>query len=67
MKRNILSLIIICNLLLSGCGYDNFDEPTAFLMGKVVYEGKAVGVRTNGPQLELWQDGYGLKKKECEE
>ncbi|WP_071147394.1 DUF3823 domain-containing protein [Bacteroides ihuae] len=62
MKRNILSLIIICSLLLSGCEYDNFDEPTSFLMGKVVYEGKTVGVRTNGPQLELWQDGYGLKK-----
>lgn len=62
MKKSILSIIFICSLVLTGCGYDNYDEPNAVLTGKIVYDGKPVGVRTNGPQLELWQDGYGLKK-----
>lgn len=61
MKRNILFLICICTFILTGCGYDNFDEPTAFLSGKVVYDGKPVGIRShenNAPQFQLYQDGY---------
>ena len=48
-------------LLLAGCEYDNFEAPKATLSGKVVYQGNAVSVRNNGPQLELWQDGFALK------
>jgi len=48
-------------LLLAGCKYDNFEAPKATLSGKVVYQGNAVSVRNNGPQLELWQDGFALK------
>ncbi|MDQ0641211.1 hypothetical protein QF042_004776 [Pedobacter sp. W3I1] len=49
------------SILLAGCEYDNFEAPEVTLAGKVVYQGRVVGVRNNGPQLELWQDGYPLK------
>ncbi|WP_029902777.1 DUF3823 domain-containing protein [Prevotella sp. 10(H)] len=60
--KNILYIIPICIFLLSACEYDNYDEPNATLKGSVVYNGKSVGIRTDGPQLELWQDGFALKK-----
>jgi len=64
MKIKFLNLLIACaGLLIVGCEYDNFEAPKSTLSGRVVYEGKAVGVRNNGPQLELWQDGYPLRSK----
>jgi len=62
MKKKILFIISVCCLLFASCEYDNFDEPKSTLSGKVVYDGKPIGLRTNGPQLELWQDGFGLRK-----
>lgn len=62
MKIKFLTtLITTAGLFLTGCEYDNFEAPQSMLSGKVVYEGKAVGVRNNGPQLELWQDGFALR------
>ncbi|HAK28787.1 MULTISPECIES: DUF3823 domain-containing protein [Sphingobacterium] len=62
MKIKFLSLLIaFASLLVVGCEYDNFEAPKSTLSGRVVYEGKAIGVRNNGPQLELWQDGYPLR------
>jgi hypothetical protein len=64
MKQNILfTLSAVAGLLFSGCEYDNFNAPESMLTGRVVYDGKAIGVRNNGPQLELWQDGFALKSK----
>lgn len=64
MKLNFLmTLTATASLFLAGCAYDNFDAPESRLSGRVVYEGNAVGVRNNGPQLELWQDGHALKSK----
>lgn len=57
----LIILTATAGLFLAGCGYDNFNAPESMLSGKVVYDGKAVGVRNNGPQLELWQDGYPLR------
>jgi hypothetical protein len=48
---------------LSGCEKDNRTEPKSVLKGRIVYEGQAVGVRSNGVQLELWQRGYQLFTK----
>lgn len=64
MKKNIVRLMLAFGFvpLAMSCDYDNFDEPAAILEGSVVYEGQPVGVRTNGPQLELWQGGYALEK-----
>jgi len=63
MKFKILTLITAAaSLFLASCSeYDNFDAPEVTLTGKVVYQGKAISVRNNGPQLELWQDGYPLR------
>ena len=62
MKLKYIMLIFTtAGLLLAGCKYDNFEAPKATLSGKVVYQGNAVSVRNNGPQLELWQDGFALK------
>jgi hypothetical protein len=50
-------------VILTGCGKDNFDEPTSTLTGKIVYNGEAIQVRGTGEaiQLQLYQDGYALK------
>ena len=61
MKKHILFIIVIISFIFTACEYDNFEEPKATLSGSVVYEGKPLGVRTNGTQLELWQDGYALR------
>lgn len=57
-------LTIICSLLtvvLSSCEYDNFAEPKSILSGKVVYNGQTLGVRSDGPQFELWEEGHALR------
>lgn len=62
MKKYIL-LSTILTLILSSCGLDNYDEPTSLLKGKVVHNGKAIGVKGSGGsiELQLWQNGYELK------
>lgn len=61
MKKIIPFFIIICCLLaVSSCSYDNFDEPTSTLTGRAVYNGEAVGVRSESSQFALFQDGYAL-------
>lgn len=62
MKNYIIYILLGTALVFGACEYDNYEEPQAILYGQVVYDGQAVGVRTNGPQLELWQDGYELSK-----
>jgi len=62
MKNQISIIIILASLIMfSSCEYDNFAQPESTLSGNVVYEGAAIGVRNNGPQLELWEDGHALK------
>jgi hypothetical protein len=56
-----LTLIATASLFLAGCEYDNLEAPMSSLSGKVVYNNKPVGVRTNGNQLELWQEGHKLR------
>lgn len=64
MKSKIISIAILVSLIiLAGCEFDNFDPPTSTLSGSVVYNGKAVGVRSGATQLELWQYGYALRSK----
>ncbi len=58
----ILSALSLLSVLTS-CEKDNRAEPKSTLKGRVVYDGQAVGVRSNGVQLELWQPGYQLFTK----
>lgn len=64
MKRNIVyTLIFALAVIITGCEYDNYDEPTSMLTGTVNYNGVAVGVKSGATQLELWQYGYQLRSK----
>lgn len=59
--KKILSLITSCLLILAGCSYDNYNEPTSTLSGRVVYNGEPLEVKTDGTGFILWQDGYANK------
>jgi hypothetical protein len=64
MKNKLLYLIVMAALLFAGsCAKDNKDAPDATIKGKVVYNNQPLGLRSNGVQLELWQDGYQLRIK----
>lgn len=61
MSNKFLSLLSVAFLFFfAGCKKDNYDAPKSVLSGKVVYQGQAVGVRSNAVELELWQHGYKL-------
>ena len=52
MKKIIPFFIMICCLLaVSSCSYDNFEEPKATLTGKAIYDGEAVGLEAEVPNL----------------
>lgn len=63
MNKIISFIAISCLLLLSNCGYDNYDEPKSVFSGRVVYEGEAIGVRTNAVRLALFQGGYDFESE----
>ncbi len=64
MKNKFLPFIFIFMLIISAaCKKDNKDAPHATINGRVIYQGQPVGLRTNGVQLELWQNGYQLFTK----
>ncbi|RKD90909.1 DUF3823 domain-containing protein [Mangrovibacterium diazotrophicum] len=63
MKKLIILFAAVFSIFFTGCEIDNFSAPESMLTGTVTYNGNAVGVRTNGTQLELWQDGYALNEK----
>jgi len=63
MKTFIILLAALVGFALTSCEIDNYEAPAAILSGTVTYNGNPVGVRTNGTQLELWQDGYALREK----
>ncbi|SDF69968.1 DUF3823 domain-containing protein [Chitinophaga filiformis] len=54
--------MLLC-ILVIGCKKDNYEKPTSILSGKVIYNKEAIGVRSNGVQLELWQHGFQLFTK----
>lgn len=56
-----LSLLLVAPL--AACEMDNYPSPNAELTGRVVYEGEPIHVRQNAIQLELWQDGYDLRRE----
>src|SRR5690606_6267824 len=55
--------MLVAISLFSSCEKDNFEAPKSKLTGKVVYQGEALGLRSDGVQLELWQHGYDLFNK----
>lgn len=62
MKKLLYGLTVLAALL-AGCAKDNYTPPSSTLKGRVVYQNRPVGVRSDGVQLELWQSGYQLYTK----
>lgn len=56
--RSSIFLFMLLNMLTIGCKKDNYEKPSGTLNGKVVYNKEAIGLRSNGVQLELWQHGF---------
>src|SRR5690606_28374043 len=54
---------LLIGLVAASCDFDNFEEPKSTLSGRVVYNGEALGLRSNGVELEIWQHGYDLFQK----
>ena len=52
--------MLLLPVMPSSCGLDNYDAPESLLQGKIVYQGRPLGLRsTSGAiQLQLYQDGY---------
>lgn len=64
MRTRILSSLAFILLLAgAGCKKDNYDAPSTELKGRIIYNGKQLGLRSNGVQLELWQPGFALSSK----
>lgn len=55
----IFAIIMLLSFILTGCTKDNYDEPTSFIKGRVVYNGEALQLRGNeAVRLQLYQRGY---------
>jgi len=57
------SLALILAVPLAACEIDNYPAPNAEITGRVVYQGEPVNVRQNAIDLELWQDGFELRRE----
>ncbi|WP_339864303.1 DUF3823 domain-containing protein [uncultured Algoriphagus sp.] len=55
--KNILGMMGIAASLAS-CSYDNYDEPSFQLDGRIVYQGEPIGVSYNDVYIELWESGW---------
>lgn len=62
LLKNI-AVVLTIGCMLAGCKKDNYDPPKSILKGRVVYNKEALGLRSNGVQMELWQHGYQLFNK----
>lgn len=59
--KTYIAILSLLTLLLA-CGKDNYDAPSSELKGRIVYNGKTIGLKgTNGAvQLQLWERGHDL-------
>jgi hypothetical protein len=60
-RLSYLSVVLAASL--AACEFDNFSPPESTLQGRIVFQGQPVNVRQNAIQLELWQDGYALRRE----
>ena len=62
-NKGIAYIVLALCMILTSCEEDNYEPPKSTLTGQVVYQDQAIGVRSNGVQLELWQPGFELFQK----
>lgn len=60
MKSYIFLSLTFLLVILAGCEYDNFEEPSSEITGEIIYNDEPIGVKSNEVELELWQSGYEL-------
>ena len=58
MKRLVYTAIWLALFTATGCGLDNYDEPSSRLTGKVVYQGRTLGLSHGKVAFNLYQEGY---------
>ena len=58
MKRLVYAAIWLSLFSVTGCGLDNYDEPSSHLTGKVVYQDRILKLSHGKVVLNLYQDGY---------
>lgn len=61
MKLRLIIFLGVISSFLASCGYDNYDEPTSLLEGKLVYKGEAINVSYNDVTFQLWEPGWQTK------
>lgn len=61
MKIRLIIILGVISSVLASCGYDNYDEPTSMLEGKLVYNGEAINVSYNDVTFQLWEPGWQTK------
>lgn len=61
MKHIRFAVLLVLAWVLAACAIDNMDEPKSHVSGKIVYQGKPIGVRASGGavKLEIWQSQFG--------
>ena len=57
MKKLFYSIILMA-VGISGCELDNFEPPKSVLTGRLVFDGKPVGIRQGISVLQLFQPGF---------
>lgn len=57
MKQLIYSIIFLA-IGLTGCEYDNYEPPKSQLSGRILFDGKPVGIRQGISVLQLTQPGF---------
>ena len=58
MKRLVYASIWLSLFSVTGCGLDNYNEPSSHLTGKVVYQDRRLKLSHGKVVLNLYQDGY---------
>lgn len=61
MKIRLIIILGVISSFLASCGYDNYDEPTSLLEGRLVYNGEAINVSYNDVTFQLWEPGWQTK------
>jgi hypothetical protein len=61
MKLKLIIILGVISSILASCGYDNYDEPTSLLEGRLVYNGEAINVSYNDVTFQLWEPGWQTK------
>jgi hypothetical protein len=63
MKNYCIYSLLIFAILITGCGKDNYEEPTSTLTGRIVYQGESLQLKGSNEsvRIQLFQEGYDFR------